>query len=160
METLTINKANALKAFNNATTEGKKMLSNLFGEKVLSEKITDRIKSFDHALEICPASENLKILLKYNGIDRDMIASQAFAKMSIIARALNEGWKPDWTNGNELKYYPYFEMTKSGFGFSCTGYDFWDTRTTVGSRLCFKTSELAEYAGKQFETIYNDFLNL
>ena len=29
---------------------------------------------------------------------------------------------------------------------------------TVGSRLCYKTRELATYAGRQFEGLYNDFL--
>lgn len=157
---LEIAKANALTAYKKATKEGKALLENLFGKEVLSEKITERIKSFDNALEeIGGVSENAMTLLKYNGIDRDMIAAQAHMKLSIIARALNEGWKPDWTNSNEAKWYPYFS-NPSGFGFSHTDFYYCFTTSTVGSRLCFKSSELAEYAGKQFESIYNDFLNL
>jgi len=30
-------------------------------------------------------------------------------KMSIIVKALNEGWEPDWDNDNEPKYYPFEE---------------------------------------------------
>ena len=81
---------------------------------------------------------------------------RAYKKLKLIAKVLNEGWKPDWSNGNENKYYPYFRM--SGFGFSATYCGWARTGTTGGSRLCFKTRELAEYAGKQFEMIYKDYL--
>ena len=78
-------------------------------------------------------------------------------KLAIIAEALNEGWTPDWENRSQYKYFPWFTY-KSGFGFSCTSYDIWCTLTLTGSRLCYKSSEVAIYAGEQFETIYNDFL--
>ena len=87
----------------------------------------------------------------------------AFYKLVIIAQALNEGWEPNWSNWDEWKYYPWFkiqadEQNSSGRGlsfFACY-YDF--SRTAVGSRLCYKTSDLAKYAGKQFEDLYKDFM--
>ena len=82
----------------------------------------------------------------------------AHAKLVIIAEALNEGWTPDWTDGNWDKYYPWFEMgSPSGVGFSCGDYGHWLSGSSVGSRLCFKSSELAKYAGKQFEQLYKDY---
>lgn len=114
--------------------------------------IKDRVKTFDDALRI--SKENF---LTSSEPTKDEIA---YRKLKIIAEVLNEGWKPDWSNCNEYKYYPYFEAKKSGFGFSGTYCAYWSTGTTVGSRLCFKTRELAIYAGKQFEDIYNDFLTL
>jgi hypothetical protein len=48
----------------------------------------------------------------------------------------------------------------SGVGFSYVDCVRWLTSSDVGSRLCFKSSELAEYAGKTFESIYKDFLTL
>lgn len=126
--------------------------------KALDMKITDRIKTFEDALEACPPSDKVKTLLNYNGADKQMISTQAHAKISIIAKALNQGWVPDFDNSNETKYYPWFEYSP-GVGFSFSDCDGGGDGSFVGSRLCFKTRELAEYAGKQFQSIYNDFLN-
>lgn len=156
---LTITKEAAAQAFKNADKKGQKLLTDLFGEKNLSLEITDRVKTLEDALEI--AGEDAQgMLLGYKGSNKDMIAASAFAKLTLIARVLNEGWVPDWSDSNQYKYYPYFKAKEAGFGFSITDYDCWNAFTTVGSRLCFKTSELAMYAGKQFETIYNEFLTL
>lgn len=122
-------------------------------------KITDRVKKFEDALAIYKPNANEQIILDYNGQDKQMISSQAHLKLSIIAKVLNEGWVPDFTN-SEYKYYPWFKYSP-GVGFSCDdcGTDFGFAGSFVGSRLCYKSKELAEYAAKQFEAIYNDFLN-
>lgn len=77
-------------------------------------------------------------------------------KLWVIAKALNDGWEPDWTNDDEYKYYPWFYMQdgSSGLGFSDPGFDDDYAGTAVGSRLCFKSSELARYAGKTFLELY------
>ena len=159
---LTITKEAAVQAFKNADKKGQKLLTDLFGKKNLSLKITDRVKTLEDALEIAgeEASVEIRIIISYNGKDKDLIAASLFAKLTLIVRVLNEGWVPDWRNSNQYKYYPYFKAKEAGFGFSDASYAYWDTLTFVGSRLCFKTSELAMYAGKQFETIYNEFLTL
>ena len=164
MQTIEIKKSNADKAFK-AADEGanlKDVLAILFEGETNQEEpkdIKERVKTFEDALAIIGASENLKMLLDYNGIDKDVLASVAHAKLSIIAKALNEGWIPDWEDDDESKYYPWFEY-KAGVGFSRTNYDDWYTNTYVGSRLCFKSSELALYAGKQFEVLYNQLFSL
>jgi hypothetical protein len=78
-------------------------------------------------------------------------------KLMIIYKAINNGWKPDWSDYNEYKYYPWFEVLSSGFGFSFSTYHCDYTRTTVGSRLCTNTSEKAIYIGKQFAAEYKDY---
>lgn len=160
MKTLQLDEKKARKLFKTAPTEFKETLIDTFGKDFFSEKVTDRIKTFEDALEECPASENSKSLLQYNGHDKDMIGAQALLKLTIISRALNEGWVPDWTNSNQYKYYPWFEWKKNSLGLSFHVYDFSYPNTYVGSRLCYKTSELAEYAARQFEDIYRDFLTL
>lgn len=158
MQKVEINQANALNAHNKANKEGKALLEALLGEDLFKPKnIMDRVKTFEDALEIVGASDNLKILLSYNGIDKDMISHQAHAKLTIIAKALNEGWTPDYTDSSEYKYYPWFKFT-SGVGFSYGDFGYVFTASRVGSRLSFKTKELAVYAAKQFQNIYNDFL--
>jgi len=86
----------------------------------------------------------------------------AHSKLIIITEALNEGWQPNWNDDNEWKYYPWFvvkasEKKPAGFGFSVTDFALWGTDTGVGSRLCFRSSELALYAAKQFEKLYIDY---
>ncbi len=158
-QVLEIQKQNALDAYNNATDDGKKLLRTLFGNDVFSLKITDRIKTFEDVVKVCPPPANVQILLDYNGVYADMLAAQAFAKITLIAKVLNEGWQPDWSNTNQYKYYPFFKH-QSGFGLSFDVYVRWCSGTYCGSRLCFKSAELAEYAGKQFADIYNTFLSL
>ena len=162
MTTIQITPDKVKAAYEAATSEEtKKVLSALFSDqlKELDEPkdIKERVKTFADACKLVQVTDNQKILLDYNGNDKAMIASQSHLKISIIAKALNEGWYPDWSNSNEYKYYPWFKATPGG-GFSFLDYGNVDTASTVGSRLCFKSRELAEYAGKQFIDIYNDFL--
>jgi hypothetical protein len=87
----------------------------------------------------------------------------AHYKLMIIAKALNEGWAPDWKNTDERKWFPYFDMdhdSTSGFGFSLSFYVSWYSNTDCGSRLCFKSEELSDYAGSTFTELYKDLLTL
>jgi hypothetical protein len=81
-------------------------------------------------------------------------------KLLIIYKAINNEWKPDWSNWDQYKYYPWFEVLSSGFGFSHSTYGYDCTHTTVGSRLCFESEEKAKYAGNQFLQLYKDFLTI
>ncbi|WP_317899445.1 hypothetical protein [Aurantibacillus circumpalustris] len=112
-----------------------------------------KIKTFEDALKA------LKLgFTPPEGLSKDELA---YMKLKIIAQALNDGWKPNWNNWDEWKYYPWFRMGDDGgspgVGFSDNDYGLVYSNSTVGSRLCFKSSELAEYAGKQFEELYKDY---
>ena len=76
--------------------------------------------------------------------------------MVVIVEALNEGWKPDWDNYNEAKYYPWFEMSPSSFAFDVSTYDNEAALAGSGSRLKLKSRELAKYCGEQFKDIWKD----
>lgn len=152
--TLKISRENAMKAFAQANGNNKQMLSNLFGAEVFSQKITDRVKTFEDACQVLGMHPKAPFT---GGESKD---EAAYIKLKTIARALNEGWTPDWTDSNQAKYWPYFDSYKPGVGFSCYDYVCWSTITYVGSRLCYKSAELAKYAGTQFLSIYNDFLTL
>jgi hypothetical protein len=78
-------------------------------------------------------------------------------KLMIVYKAINNGWKPDWSNWDQYKYYPWFDVLSSGFGFSATDYYCDYTDACVGSRLCTDTLEKALYIGKQFEAEYKDY---
>lgn len=164
-ETLEIQKDAAVKAHDNAKNSGKKLLEDLFGKKTFQKKITDRIKEFQDVLnELGHDDEDVmeyhKMCTVFTDTRHHLLNYQ---RAVLIAKALNEGWEPDFGNFDEWKYYPWFKFQKgstaaSGFGFS---YDDWarsHAATLVGARLCFKSSELAEYAGKQFTAIYKSYL--
>lgn len=155
METLQINKDAAVKAHQNAKDSGKRLLEDLLGKKIFQLVVTDRVKTFEDAC----AELGLQVPSFIDSDSNDGKSVIAYQKLITIARALNEGWEPDFTNSSESKYFPWFEY-KSGFGFSSYGWSRSSANTTVGARLCFKTKELALYAGKQFEAIYKDYLTL
>jgi hypothetical protein len=110
------------------------------------------VKSFEDACEVLGIDLEEHVLCSYNTPDET-----AYQKLKIIVRALNEGWQPDWNNSNQPKYWPWFEM-KGGFRLYYVHFGY--VGSTVGSRLCFKTRELAEYAAKQFQDLYKEFFTL
>lgn len=159
-EILELKKADAIEAFKNGNDSEKALLKKLYPKAFRPEKVTDRIKTFEDALEEVGCDETMKPILNYAGYNKDLIATQAFLKLTIIARSLNEGWTPDWKDGS-YKYHVWCTMgDKSGAGFSCLDCDAWYSRSDVGSRLCFKSAELARYAGTQFTGLFKDMMVL
>jgi hypothetical protein len=160
METIAIKKQNAVQAYKCADAKGKELLKNLLGVKfVTEEKVTEVVKTFEDACEVLGLDPE-EVLPEVAGLDADdNKAITAVTKLIIIARALNQGWVPDWKNSNEPKWHPYFNM-ESGSGLSFVDCGDWFSGSDVGSRLCFKTRELAEYAAKQFTDIYQNFFCL
>lgn len=123
---------------------------------VAPKDITKRVKTYADAcavLGIEPINEHALAKL---GFTKDEIY---YRKLKTIAEALNEGWRPNWANSNEYKYWPWFVYSgaSAGFSYAYTSSTASHTGALLGSRLCFKTRELAAYAGRQFEGIYNDF---
>lgn len=106
----------------------------------------------------------------------------AYLKLRIITAALNEGWEPQFTS-DEWRWYPWFRLlTKSdieelseeercrvvgranSFAYAYGGLVYAGASvvssysyTGLGSRLAFKSEELAYYAGTQFAEIYANF---
>jgi hypothetical protein len=151
MENIQIKKENALKAYNSASSDVKSVLEALLGkENLVPANIMDRVKSFEDACIVLGVSASDIIF------SQDSNDEAAYKKIKVIIKALNEGWTPDWANDNEWKYYPWFDMS-SGSGLACSVCGNQDSGSNVGSRLCLKSRELAEYAGRQFLDIYKDY---
>lgn len=126
--------------------------------KTVSPKdITKRVKTYADACAVLGIEPVNEAVLAKLGFTKDEIA---YRKLKTIAEALNEGWRPNWADSNEYKYWPWFVYNSAAAGFSCAHayHSASTTHATFGSRLCYKTRELAAYAGRQFEGIYNDFL--
>ena len=155
MRTLQLDEISARSLYKTSFPEFKIVLENSFGKDFFNEKITDRIKTYQDSckdLDTEPISDDY---FQDSGLTEDEIA---FRKIKAITKSLNEGWKPDWNNSNEKKWYPWFKLSSGGFVFDDAGYCCSVAGAGHGSRLCFKSEELAEYAGKQFIDIWIDII--
>ena len=81
----------------------------------------------------------------------------AYRQLVLIVKVLNEGWTPNWNDDCEKKHYCWFSVS-SGFAFDATNFTYVYANMLTGSRLCFKSRELAEFAGKTFTDIYKAYL--
>jgi hypothetical protein len=66
--------------------------------------------------------------------------------MKTKGESINEGWWPDWGNINDHKYWPLFYVESgafTGFAYATASTAASITYAYFGSRLCFKSEELA-----------------
>lgn len=182
---LKISAHDALKAYKNADNYGKKILEDLFGKDFYKIDIKERVKCLEGAVAVL--GMNNQTVKDYYAIARKTSSKNiiAFTKLRVIAEALNEGWKPNF-NDDELRYYPWFHVytkeeyeelnedekkefsvvgrsfngsnTSGSLLFACADYASSNSFSFYGSRIAFKTKELAKYCGKQFIDIWKDFL--
>lgn len=158
-----------------------------------SRPITEKIKTFEDACQIL--GENHPYVVAYNAFEDDVMASvgaediadvSAYLKLRIIATALNEGWKPEFTE-SEYRWYPWFylytqdeidDMSEEkkkeislllwggaadsgsfcGLGYVNSWRVFSSSSASCGSRLAVKSEELAKYFGRQFIEIWADYV--
>ena len=182
-----INKDSILEAYYHASEEQKELLRGLFGKDIFKPKdIRERIKTFgDACYELGDEHELVRAynnLIVSNCMSNDIIA---YAKLSIIAEALNEGWKPTF-NDDEYIYHPaLYRYTKeeydklnenqkkelivvgqSNIKLNANGGNIYAIEvcvspysiSSIGYHIALKTSELAKYCGKQFIDIWAEFL--
>ena len=154
-------------------------------QKVDNRPVTERIKTFDDAREAL-GDEHPFVKEYWSVVNVDLDITQdliAYLKLRIIVAALNEGWEPKFEKG-EYRYFPWFyfytkeEYDKlddeekgrcvlrsgnnaySGYGFvyCVANNDASYSYASSGSRLAFRTRELAAYAGRQFTEEWADFM--
>jgi hypothetical protein len=179
-----IQQDNLLNAYKNASSEQRELLEHLFGSEVFKPKdVRERIKTFHDAY--CALGNEHPFVVSYekyvntaSGEEADVIA---YLQLRIITAALNEGWEPQFVPG-EYRWAPYFVLytkeeiekmnaqtrarvvfrssdnanASGGVSYANAGYGSAYVSANIGSRLAFKSEELAEYAGKQFLEIYAD----
>lgn len=186
---LKISAENALAAYNNTDANGRELLEHLFGKEIFAQDIKDKVKTFEDAVAIL--GDEHPLVAQFRVIESSFKEADnnlhlfAYARLVIIAEALNEGWKPKF-DGDECRYYPWFYIYtkkeyeeldedekkecrvvgRSGNGAGAHGGVVYASAHSAsshsaagsGSRLAFKTRELAEYCGKQFIDIWEKFL--
>lgn len=164
----------------------KAALGDRFGEVL---PIKERVTSFEDAYN--ELGEDHQYCVEYRAIKYGYISTLspdllAYAKLRVITAALNEGWKPEFTE-DETRYYPWFQLYNADdienmsedkmedLKMRCVGYNhvndsfcgiayihsvgnFSPSTAHCGSHLVLKSEELAEYAAKQFTDLYSDYL--
>lgn len=133
------------------------------------EDIQNRVKSYADACKVLGIEPMDEDSMKAQGFRPDEIARR---QLETITEALNEGWKPNWADTDEYKYYPWFRIEVSevqteegdtysaaaGLSYSSTAYTASLTNAHIGSRLCFHDRETARYAGRTFTDLYAQIL--
>lgn len=186
---LKISAENALAAYNNTDANGRELLEHLFGKEIFAQDIKDKVKTFEDAVAIL--GDEHPLVAQFRVIESSFKEAEnnlhlfAYARLVIIAEALNEGWNPKF-DGDECRYYPWFYIFSKreyeeldedekkecrvvgrsgsnayaigGVVFAVAGIASSGASTYYGSRLAFKTREVAEYCGKQFIDIWEKFL--
>lgn len=185
-ENITISKQALLKAYREAEPSQKEFMKQLFGADAFASNIMERVKTFQDAVN--ELGNEHPLVIEYNTWCKQIGGAysadvMAYLKLRIITAALNEGWEPKFTI-DEWRYYPYFyllnkedyEQLSDEDKKRCVGRSVYnanaygglvyassyggsaDSYTNDGVRLAFRTSKLAEYAGKQFLNIWADFV--
>ncbi len=192
-----IKQENIIAAYNTADYNGKRIIAALFGEEAVqaattSDKrpVTERIVTFEDAC--AELGEYHPCVAAWNEYKDNTIACEsnteaadiiAYMKLRVICAALNEGWKPKFTE-DEYRWFPYFYLYTQeeidnkndewkqernligtgGYetehdGFACAySYIVPSTSvTSIGSRLCLKSEDLATYCGTHFIQLWADF---
>lgn len=165
-------------------------MTKAFGEEALrSQDIKERIKTFEDAVNAI--GEDHPLVAQYKTINSAFKEADnnlhlfAYTRLAIIAEALNEGWRPEYTE-DEYRYYPWFGLytqeeyddmddedkercrfvgrsnsyayAYGGLVYASAYYGSAYSYTGIGSRLAFKSRELAIYCGKQFIEIWINYL--
>ena len=160
------------------TSEQRQLLENLFGDAAkVPVDIKDRVKTYEDA---CKELGIKPVCFDYLP-ERERKHLSALIKLETITKALNEGWENP-QNGEGYVYWPWFYIVNSYEemeNYRKNGYQVTEvtglknviglasspstaapsrTNATLGSRLCFKSRDLAKYAATTFTALYADWL--
>ena len=111
------------------------------------------VESFEDACEILDVNDRTFVFVN-PFTEKDILA---YEKLKIIVKVLRDGWKPNWTDLTQMKYYPYFDMRPdvNMISVQCICHL---TTSVICSKLCVDTPEKAEHLGTMFIELYKDLL--
>lgn len=155
MQKIEVYLENVIKTYNAGCPDVKKVLENLFGKNnFVPQNIMDRVTSFEEA---CKITGDIPGNAKFVSGSAHIIAAE---KLEVICKALCEGVKLTYRNGNQKKWYPVmiWDESASGFRFYDALYDFSAALACLGSRLQVDTEAKAKYLGThpEFVKLLND----
>jgi hypothetical protein len=153
MSYVQLEEKDARAAWKDGTPSDRTLLERLYPD-LFKKDIVDRIQTLDDIYSIVFLDrEERKRLWDGMRIYPHLIH---FHQACLIAEAYNQGWVPDWNKSGEYKYYPYWDL--SGSGFRLGGVNYFCSCSNVGSRLVFRETRFVEDAVKKFPDVYKGFL--
>jgi len=138
----------ALEAYTKGDKARKQFLIDLYGKEHFLTDVKERVIDYPSACKELNILQLTEDHFAFMGKDAKRYFNRH--QLTIIIRALNEAWEPDFTDSNYKWYnYPYQQSN------SFSSRVIFDIRhATVGSDLMFKSKELTEYAWKIAKTQY------
>lgn len=152
--TLQIEQSAAITAYENAKKSGKRMLEDLFGKKNLVKDVREKYKVLDDILEEYGYSA---ASWAASCVSRNLTERQiGMEEVEMIVECFNHREKPDFTNSDQSKHYPIFEIgSPSGVGFRLIDVDCRWTHSAVGARLVYLCDyDTTRYAVETFIESY------
>ena len=153
---LKIKKETAKKIYDESSSGLRKILEETFGIDYFKKTTWKDFKSFD---DLCRETGTTEIEFnrKWEHAELDP-STLAFERLKVCTRAYNQDWPFNAYDTNQRKWYPWFNVSSSGFGFSYSYFSYVLACTIVGSRLCFESEEKATHAGKTFIKLFEEFI--
>ena len=123
--------------------------------------VTKQVTSYETACKVLDIKPTYPKFTQCQKQDRKSMI--AYHQLTIIIRALNilpngKCWKPDFNNRNEYKWRIWWQVDKDGLGHLVTYAALSHTYACFGSRLLFRSEELADYCAKQFKDLWSDYI--
>lgn len=155
-------------------------------KKTDNRPVTERVKTFEDACkELGINAEQIQKKWKDAGLTE--VDEVAYQKLRIITLALNEGWKPQFTE-DEIRYTPWLvlytkeevenaseeekeaynlqlwlaggdsnSVANCGLAYAHSNYAWSNSYADYSARLAYKTRELARYSGLQFTDLWANY---
>ena len=175
-----IDEKKVLNAYRNGSQEERELLMKLMEPSFIEEHITEIVQSYEDAVKMVGDDLPLSVLSK---MPKHL---QAQHKLEVITKALNCGWRhpqdgETWCYYVWGRFYDKEEIAKMsqedkdknilvllgggatsgadcGLAFLASNNAFSDSYASLGSRLAYKTWELAEYSAQQFRDLWAETL--
>lgn len=151
MSHLLLDEKDAEKFYDNGTPDQRSWMEGLYPNK-FKRDICDRIQSLEDVYELVGLDRQERKQL-WDGM-RNYPHLIHFHQATLITEAYNQGWKPNWDDSSEYKYYPWWNHS----GFRLHVVDYHCSASGVGSRLVFRESRFVEDAVKKFPDVYKGYL--
>ena len=123
--------------------------------------VTKQVTSYETACKVLDIKPTYPKFTQCPKIDRKSMI--AYHQLTIIIRALNvlpngKCWKVNFNDYYQAKWRIWWNTDKGNLGFAYTNNTPSYTSASFGSRLLFRSEELAKYCAKQFKDLWSDYI--
>lgn len=161
MATKTIEESDLITIHKGTDSKTKKALESKFGKETFTPK-KGLITTWEEACKIKRIHKvnSLPFPKPNNQRQKSINAGFMIDVMSEILNTDSNGkrWVPNWNDGNQAKWYPWFDYKNGRFSFD--GSSNYYASAFVGARLSYKDKATSDHAGKYLQALYNEYFTL